>query len=287
MAIQTQETSPAAGSIEMDAPSLSDSPQEICRACWAALQARLSLPPGLLSAIEGCDGPDERAPLCAGKLKIICPFKQEYAAEPKGFGHAVYRVLRRIGDIIVALIGLALLLALLPILAPLILIQSPGPLLFSQERIGLNGKVFTLHKLRTMHQKQPDGEALWATDERERARIFPFGQFLRKTHIDELPQFWNVLIGEMSLVGPRPEQVPIVEDLAKSIPGYHRRHAVRPGITGLRQVEYGYVGTEIGSWLSTGYDLYFITHQGPLLDAYVCLNTIPRVLSDNDQPDAK
>lgn len=287
MASETCERVPLAGRTEMDAVSLPDSPHVICQACWEALHARLSLPQTVADELDRCESPEERAPLCRRKLKIICPLRQDEVREPSGFGHALYSVARRIADIVVALIGLTLLLLLLPILAPIILIQSPGPLFFSQKRIGLNGDTYTLHKLRTMHHKQPDGAALWATDERERARIFPFGQFLRKTHIDELPQFWNVLVGEMSVIGPRPEQVPIVAELAKTIPGYHRRHSVRPGITGLRQVQYGYVGTEIGSWLSTGYDLYYITHQGPLLDIYICLQTIPRVLFDNDQPDAK
>jgi lipopolysaccharide/colanic/teichoic acid biosynthesis glycosyltransferase len=239
-----------------------------------------------VAELGGCRGPEERAPLCATKLKILCPFHHEEAVEPTGIGHKIYAVVRRVADIIIALIGLALLLVMLPILAPLIWIQSPGPLFFAQDRIGLGGKIFTIHKIRTMHHKQPDGEALWATDDRERARIFPVGRFLRMTHIDELPQFWNVLTGEMSLVGPRPEQVPIVEELARDIPGYQSRHRVRPGITGLRQVEYGYVGTEIGSWLSTGYDFYYIANQGPLLDLYICFATVPRILSDKDQPEA-
>jgi len=271
----------------MEVPSLPDSSEAVCQACWTALKERLSLSPTVAEQIDRCVSPEERAQLCARKLKIICPFMRETAVEPSGIGHTIYAVARRIADIIVALIGLAILLLMLPILATLILIQSWGPLFFAQKRVGVNGSTYTLHKLRTMHHKQPDGAALWATDERERARIFPVGQFLRNTHIDELPQFWNVLTGEMSLIGPRPEQVPIVEELAKTIPGYHRRHVVRPGITGLRQVQYGYVGTEIGSWLSTGYDLYYIAHQGPLLDTYICLQTVPRVLFDNDQPDAE
>ena len=271
----------------MEVPSLPDSSEAVCQACWTALKERLSLAPTVSEQIDGCESPEERAQLCARKLKIICPFMQETAVEPSGIGHKVYAVVRRIADIIVALIGLTILLLMLPLLATLILIQSPGPLFFAQKRVGVNGSTYTLHKLRTMHHKQPDGAALWATDDRERARIFPVGRFLRKTHIDELPQFWNVLTGEMSLIGPRPEQVPIVAELAKSIPGYHKRHTVRPGITGLRQVQYGYVGTEVGSWLSTGYDLYYIAHRGPLLDAYICLQTVPRVVSDNDQPEAK
>ncbi len=287
MASETSERVLLVGRTEMDAPPLPGSPEAVCQACWTALNARLSLSPVVVEQIDRCEGPEERAPLCLRKLKLICPFNAETAAAPSGFGHTIYAVVRRIADIIFALIGLTILLLTLPILAPLILIQSPGPLFFAQKRVGVNGSTYTMHKLRTMHHKQPDGAALWATDERERARIFPVGRFLRKTHIDELPQFWNVLTGEMSLIGPRPEQVPIVDELAKTIPGYHKRHVVRPGITGLRQVQYGYVGTEVGSWLSTGYDLYYITHQGPLLDTYICLQTVPRVLSDNDQPDAK
>jgi len=286
MATQTQETIVSAGEAEMGEDALPQTPPDICAGCWAALQQRLSPSPEIVSQLDGCDSPEERAPLCASKLRIICPFRHEDAVEPSGIGHTIYRVLRRLADIIVALIGLALLLLMLPVLVPLIWIQSPGPLFFAQDRIGIGGNIFTIHKIRTMHQKQPDGEALWATDDRERARIFPVGRFLRMTHIDELPQFWNVLTGEMSLIGPRPEQVPIVEVLARDIPGYQSRHRVRPGITGLRQVEYGYVGTTIGSWLSTGYDYYYIANQGPLLDLYICFATVPRILSDKDQPEA-
>lgn len=286
MATQTQQTVPAAATEAIDASALPQEAPAICQGCWAALQIRLSPPPRVVEEIDEAVDPEERASLCARRLKIICPFRHEEVVEPGGIAYKLYAVLRRLGDIIVALIGLALLLVMLPILAPLIWIQSPGPLFFAQDRIGLGGRTFTIHKIRTMHHKQPDGEALWATDDRERARIFPVGRFLRLTHIDELPQFWNVLTGEMSLIGPRPEQVPIVEELVRDIPGYHSRHRVRPGITGLRQVEYGYVGTEIGSWLSTGYDLYYIANQGPLLDLYICFATIPRILSDKDQPEA-
>ncbi len=219
-------------------------------------------------------------------MKILCPFRHKEAHLPETLRFRVYSMIRRIADIVVALVGLALLVVLLPILAPVIWLQSPGPLFFWQKRIGIHGRVFTIPKIRTMHHRQSD-EALWATDDRERARIYPLGRFLRKTHIDELPQFWNVLVGEMSLIGPRPEQVPIVEDLVQRIPGYQRRHCVRPGITGLRQVEYGYVGTEVGSWLSTGYDLYYITNLSLTLDLYICLRTVPRILCDKDQPEAK
>ncbi|NLO07633.1 MAG: sugar transferase [candidate division WS1 bacterium] len=259
---------------------LPNSRERMCLTCISALSERLPVDSTVAALVENCSSHQERARVCEKRLRLVCPFLEDAEAPKPGAGTVVCDAVRRVFDICVGLIGLALLLILLPFLAVAIRMQSPGPIFFSQERVGRNGRVFRISKLRTMHNRHSDDEARWATDEAEEARIFPLGGFLRRTHIDELPQFWNVLIGEMSLIGPRPEQVPIVHRLEEKIPGYHRRHSIRPGITGLAQVQYGYVGSDIGTWLKVAFDLYYIAHRGPLLDLFVLARTVPRVLAE-------
>ncbi|MBM4086111.1 MAG: hypothetical protein FJ272_15110, partial [Planctomycetes bacterium] len=155
------------------------------------------------------------------------------------FARRRYLEFKRGLDVMLALIGLALTLPAMGILAWLVKLTSPGPAFYRQTRVGKDGKLFEIIKLRTMRQ---DAEAktgpVWAT--KKDPRVTPLGAFMRATHLDELPQFFNVLRGDMSIVGPRPERPHFVEQFKQSIPHYERRLSVRPGITGLAQVRHKY-----------------------------------------------
>lgn len=192
-------------------------------------------------------------------------------------GGWVNRKLKRLGD--VAFAGF-LLIATAPLMAMAALavrLDSPGPVLFRQERSGHRGRAFVIHKFRTMRaDAERDGRPRWAA-ERD-PRITRVGNLLRKTRIDELPQLWNVIKGEMSFIGPRPERPFFVERLAGEIPYYRERHRVRPGITGWAQVNYPYGASVAEAREKLAYDLYYIKNYSLLLDMLVLLATVEVVL---------
>jgi lipopolysaccharide/colanic/teichoic acid biosynthesis glycosyltransferase len=184
---------------------------------------------------------------------------------------------KRLVDIGGALVGLAFLAVLLPWAALAILLDSGRPVFFRQRRMGQGGRTFWITKLRTMHQHaESDGVARWANEADE--RVTGVGRILRKTHLDEFPQFWNVLRGDMSLVGPRPERPELVAELEKQIPFYRARLLVRPGVTGWAQVNYGKGASVKGSAEKLEYDLYYIKHRGVWLDLWIVLRTVGSVL---------
>lgn len=169
---------------------------------------------------------------------------------------------------IVFVVSLPIMLAV----AVLVKFSSPGPVLFRQKRVGKDGRVFTLYKFRSMYQ---DAEArtgaVWAT--RDDPRITPIGRWLRLLRLDELPQTWNVLKREMSIVGPRPERPEFVQTLSEQIPYYRQRLCVRPGITGWAQINHKYGDTLEDSVTKLEYDLYYIKNVAPALDLYIMLQT--------------
>jgi lipopolysaccharide/colanic/teichoic acid biosynthesis glycosyltransferase len=175
--------------------------------------------------------------------------------------------------------GLALLVPLV-VVAPFVWVanrfSSPGPLFFSQERVGLQGATFRIHKLRTM-RPAPASAGEWTID--NDPRITRVGAFLRKTHLDELPQSLNILRGELSMVGPRPEQVHYVDQLSATIPFYGLRHAVRPGLTGWAQVRYPYGANERDAIEKLQFELYYIRHQRLSLDLQVLLMTAGNIVT--------
>jgi exopolysaccharide biosynthesis polyprenyl glycosylphosphotransferase len=195
----------------------------------------------------------------------------------EGAGDRLYRFAKRGIDIISALVGLLVVGLLTPVIALANLITSPGPLFYRQERVGQGGVIFNIIKFRTM---VPNAEeitgAVWANERDD--RITWMGRILRPTRLDELPQFINILKGEMSLIGPRPERPEIIEDLTQLLPFYRARHAVRPGITGWAQVEYRYGNCVEDAKTKLEYDLYYVKHTGPLLDLRIILQTIPIML---------
>ncbi|HMK43877.1 MAG TPA: TIGR03013 family XrtA/PEP-CTERM system glycosyltransferase [Dissulfurispiraceae bacterium] len=188
------------------------------------------------------------------------------------------RFVKRVVDLACAGGLLFLVAPMLPIVALLIKMDSPGTVLFRQERVGEGGKTFNVLKFRTMRQDaESKTGAVWALE--NDPRVTRVGRFLRTYRIDELPQLWNVLRGEMSFVGPRPERPQFVQELASKIPFYAERHSVKPGVTGWAQVRYSY-GTALveDTFEKLSYDLYYIKHMSLMFDILVVLETIKTVL---------
>jgi len=186
---------------------------------------------------------------------------------------------KRLFDLLVGGLLLALTLPLMGLVAVASLIESRGrdPVLYHQLRVGQNGKVFRLHKFRSMCvDAEADGVARWASE--NDSRITPLGAFLRKTRLDELPQIFNVLKGQMSLVGPRPERPEFVERLKARIPYYSERHRVKPGVTGWAQLLYPYGSDEEDAKRKLEFDLYYVKHAGIVLDLVILLQTVEVVL---------
>jgi sugar transferase (PEP-CTERM system associated) len=188
--------------------------------------------------------------------------------------HLAYK---RAASIIVSMVGLLLSLPLLPSVMLAIRLTSVGPVLYRQKRVGRDGVVFSCYKFRTMHaDAEADTGATWALD--DDPRITRVGKFLRVSRMDEIPQLWNVLRGDMSLVGPRPERPEFVDTLHKEIPYYHLRHTVRPGITGWAQVRYKYGSSVEDSREKLRYDLFYIKNMSAGLDLLIFFNTIKIIL---------
>jgi sugar transferase (PEP-CTERM system associated) len=187
------------------------------------------------------------------------------------------KTLKRVMDVAAALPGSAVTALLTPVLGLLIKIDSSGPVFYRQERVGESGRVFSLVKFRTMRQNAELGTGpVWA--EQDDPRITRVGRILRRTRLDELPQFFNVLMGEMSLVGPRPERPSFVVHLQERIPFYAYRHAIKPGITGWAQVRYRYGASLQDSWEKFQYDLYYMKNMSIFLDLLIIMQTIQVIL---------
>lgn len=184
--------------------------------------------------------------------------------------------LLRVASTLVAAIGLILFLPLFPFVVLMVRLSSPGPVFFKQERVGLNGKVFQVYKFRTMVVDAEAKGAQWA--QKNDPRVTRVGQFMRKTRLDEVPQLWNVLRGDMSFVGPRPERPEFVSWLAQELPFYEVRNMIRPGLTGWAQIRYGYGATLAESREKLAYDLYYVKHQTLGLDLLIMFETIKTIL---------
>ncbi len=176
--------------------------------------------------------------------------------------------------------ALAVTVAALPVMliaALAIKLTSPGPVLFRQKRVGMHGRIFTLCKFRSMYVDAEAGTgAVWAS--KDDPRITPVGKWLRKLRIDELPQLWNVLCGDMSVVGPRPERPEFVRVLSEKIPYYRQRLSVKPGITGWAQISHKYGDTIEDTVIKLEYDLYYIKHMAVSLDLYIMFHTVKTML---------
>lgn len=189
----------------------------------------------------------------------------------------VYESLKRVIDILCSLIGLVGFVILYPIIALLILLDSGRPVMYSQMRVGKFGRPYRIHKFRTMYtDAEKDGVARTATENDE--RVTRVGKFLRRSHLDELPQFWNILIGENSMIGPRAEQIELVNKFQEQLPFYRARLFVRPGLTGWAQINQRYATTVEDTAVKLEYDLYYIKKRNLLLDFTIALRTVGRVL---------
>jgi sugar transferase (PEP-CTERM system associated) len=185
--------------------------------------------------------------------------------------------LKRLVDVGCAALGLLLTAPVQLLVAAAIKIASDGPILYSQQRVGKDGRLFTIYKFRTMRvNAEADTGAVWSRE--NDPRVTPLGRFLRRTRLDELPQLWNVLIGDMSVVGPRPERPEFVTGLTQQIPFYGQRHVVRPGVTGWAQVRYSYAASVEDSLQKLQYDLFYIKHLSIAFDMFIILETIKTVL---------
>lgn len=185
-------------------------------------------------------------------------------------------LIKRLLDITLAFLGLCFTLPVTIVTAILIKLESPGPIFYRQERLGERGEVFSIIKFRSMRQDAEKDGAVWASQ--NDSRVTKVGGFIRKVRIDEIPQMWNVIRGQMSFVGPRPERPVFVEQLIEKLPYYSLRHSAKPGITGWAQVCYPYGASEEDALRKLEYDLYYIKHQSIFIDLLIMFRTIKTVL---------
>jgi sugar transferase (PEP-CTERM system associated) len=212
-----------------------------------------------------------------GKVPIECIRLGSLLLSP-GYNPSRYLLIcKQLASGLVSIIGLLVSLPLLPVIYLAIKLTSPGPVLYRQKRVGCDGVVFNCYKFRTMDANaEADTGPTWAGD--DDPRITPVGRVLRLSRMDEIPQLWNVLRGEMSLVGPRPERPEFVEWLRREIPYYYLRHSIRPGITGWAQIRYKYGNTVHEAREKLKYDLFYIKHMSLGLDLWIFLSTVKVVL---------
>ena len=188
----------------------------------------------------------------------------------------LYIVYHRFFDVLFSILGMTGGIILLPFILLGNLMGNRGSLFYKQERIGKNRKSFQIYKFRTMVKNAEAAGAQFAT--KNDSRITSFGKFLRRTRIDEFPQFYNILKGEMSIIGPRPERPVFVKQLSKKIPFYETRHVVKPGLTGWAQVKTKYGETEADSLRKLQYDLYYIKHRSVFLDLRIVVKTLSTIV---------
>ncbi|MBY4898131.1 exopolysaccharide biosynthesis polyprenyl glycosylphosphotransferase [Cupriavidus sp. AU9028] len=191
--------------------------------------------------------------------------------------HYLYGYVKRLVDVGAALVLAPLALPVGLLVALAIRLDSRGPALFRQVRVGLHGRPFTMLKFRSMEAAPAGADARFATH--ADPRVTRVGRVIRKYRLDEIPQLWNVLTGEMSLIGPRPEQAPMVERFADTIPYYPYRHLVRPGLSGWAQVQQGYAGSHAETVTKLSYDLYYVKHCSFALDLLVAIKTVRILLT--------
>lgn len=193
-----------------------------------------------------------------------------------------YPILKRLFDVVISLIVMVPYLLILPFIALAIKLDSAGPVFYTQTRVGMNGRLFKIIKFRTMVQNAEQVTGAVFAQEND-PRVTRVGKFLRKTRLDELPQLINVLKGDMSLIGPRPERPEHVARLQEKIPFYRTRNTIRPGVTGWAQVRYKYGANDLDALIKLQYDLYYIRHASILLDLTILIRTVRKVISMGGQ----
>ncbi|EPR74567.1 Bacterial sugar transferase [Winogradskyella psychrotolerans RS-3] len=188
----------------------------------------------------------------------------------------LYIFVQRAFDVVFAIIGLLIGILLLPIILLGNVVGNRGPLFYTQERVGKNSTPFNILKLRSMVVDAEQNGAKWA--QKNDSRITKFGMFLRRSRMDEIPQFYNVLKGEMSIIGPRPERPFFVNELSRIIPFYETRHIIKPGLTGWAQVKTRYGASVDDSLTKLQYDLFYIKHRSIFLDFNIFIKTLSTIL---------
>ena len=183
-----------------------------------------------------------------------------------------HATLKRLFDLLAAIVGFCLAAPLCPLIAIAIKLGDGGPVIYSQDRVGQHGKIFKLYKFRTMRLDAENGKSIWSVP--NDPRVTRVGRLLRKTRLDELPQFYNVLVGQMSVIGPRPERPDIVRDLCDKLPYYAERHLVKPGITGWAQISFRYGSTIEDAKRKLQFDLYYLKHMSAELDMIILFRTL-------------
>jgi sugar transferase (PEP-CTERM system associated) len=213
-----------------------------------------------------------------GKI-LIDDLKPSWLIFSDGFRASRWtRFVKRMLDLALSMIGMIAAAPMMALTAVAIKLDSTGPALYSQERVGENGRFFRIYKFRSMRvDAEQHGAPIWAKD--KDPRVTRVGRFIRLTRLDELPQLWNVLNGDMSFVGPRPERPFFVEQLAGAIPFYMQRHAVKPGITGWAQVKYRYGSSIEDAMEKLRYDLYYIKHLSIVFDLTIVIDTVKVIVS--------
>lgn len=253
----------------------------IDRIVVAMEERRGKLPVGLLLSLKNRgvqvqDGNDVYESI-TGKVPIESIRLSWLLFSPGSHSTRLFLIYKRFASVVISIIGLLLCLPLFPFIILVIKLSSPGRVLYWQNRVGRDGAVFRCYKFRTMRSDaEADTGPTWAGY--DDPRITGVGRFLRKTRVDEIPQLWNVLKGDMSLVGPRPERPEFVAALNQKIPYYHLRQSVRPGITGWAQILYKYGSSVEDAKEKLRYDLYYIKNSSAGLDLLIILNTIKIVL---------
>lgn len=188
--------------------------------------------------------------------------------------NSLYDIVKRLMDIILSIIGIIVSVPIIIIFGILIMIESKGFFIYSQKRVGKEGKIFTIYKMRSMYIDAENIGEMWA--EKDDIRVTKIGRFIRKTRIDELPQFFNILLGDMSVVGPRPERPAFVEKFNKEVPGFGKRLKVKCGLTGWAQVNGGY---DLTPEQKLDLDIYYINNKSILLDIKILLMTVKTVIT--------
>ena len=225
-------------------------------------------------AMEDCHSFYERL---VSKI-AIADLSPEWIVRCKGFRRdRLIMLTKRVIDMVVSAVGLLLSAPITLLTAVAIKVDSPGPILYRQERVGQNDEPFTIYKFRSMCESaEANGGPVWAAE--DDPRVTRVGKIIRKLRIDEIPQMINVLKGQMSLVGPRPERPFFVQTLNKKIPYYSLRHSIKPGITGWAQICYSYGDSEEDAIEKLQYDLYYMKNMSPLFDLQIIFESLKVVL---------
>lgn len=242
------------------------------------------LPENTLKALADCSelgceliSPSRLYEQVSGRIPVQHITHGWFVSELNHTNRVAYRLGKRLMDLTLSIIGLLATGLLFPVIALLIKLDSPGPIFYSQIRAGKHGRPFKIYKFRSMVHNAERTGAVWAQVNDK--RVTKLGEFLRKTRLDELPQLYNILMGEMSLVGPRPERPEFIEKLAQEIPFFSKRQMVLPGLTGWAQVNYPYGASTEDALQKLQFDLYYIKNSSMFLDLEILLRTVSVVIN--------